>query len=546
MGEILDDRDAALESRLESVVSQIRNFRPREPHHYPDLYGGEASIPYERIFLGVTRGREAIDLAIGEGLRSLEDRDALMGLGFSRMTDYAREKLGLPSTTARDKVKLARGLQTRPFLREAVRSGKVSPRKALEVLPVARGHAERPWLVLAGTLSVRALRQAVARALGRGAEDEAAAPPDEERWKNLSLPLRPEHRAEVEEAMRLAGELLGRGAPPWQRLEAMAQEFLGSHPVELGEDEMDRPVRYHVPPEELEKALEIHSDGWDWLEAVEPVPAPELSEMEPKALDQRLRNLVEQRESWDLLFGVLAQGFVQKRLATKLGFTGLGQYVKERLGMSPRAVQQRVWLERRMEELPQLRYAFEQGEVSYEKARLVAGVADWDSVNEWIRRAGGMTCAEMERAVAAAQGAQACARERLEAPVPERVAALVGAALRAAAEAEEGSLDPSGCLARVARHFVETWGPLLERRSTPARRVQERDGWWCTTPGCSRPSAQDHHLVYRSHGGGNDPGNRTAICAPHHLRGIHGGLIRVSGTAPDKLVWELADGTPLK
>ncbi len=178
-------------------------------------------------------------------------RDWLMDLGFSKMTDYAREKLGLAATTARDKVKLARDLETRPFLREAVRSGKLSPRRALEVLPVARGEGEKPWLLLAATLSVRELRRAVARARGGPAEGAAPEPPDEERWKLLSLPLRPEDRAVVAEAMRLAGELLGRGAPTWQRLEAMAQEFLGSHPAELGEDEVDGPPRRGIPPEEL-------------------------------------------------------------------------------------------------------------------------------------------------------------------------------------------------------------------------------------------------------------------------------------------------------
>ncbi len=540
--------DAPLAARYLSVADSIWNFRPRAPHHHPSLFGGEASIPYERILARVARGREAIDLSIGEGLRWLEDHDALMGLGYSKMTDYAREVLGLAPTTARNKVKLARALTTRPFLRQAVRAGNVSARKALEVLPVAKGDAEKAWVLLAGTLSVRELRRAVARALGRasGETGSSAAAPDEEPWRVLSFPLRPEDRAVVAEALRLAGELLGRGAPTWMRLEAMAQEFLGSHPAEVGEDELGAPPWSRgIPLEDLEKALEIESNGWDWLEAVEPVAAPELGEMEPEALDARLRDLVEKRKSWDEVFGAMAWGFALKRLACKLGFADLGQYLKERLGMSRRAFEQRVWLERRMEELPQLRYSLERGEVSYEKARLVANVADFDSVNEWIRRAGRMTCAEVERSVEAARDAQVCARDRFEARMPRRVAGLLGAALRAAAETGEAPADPGRCLAVLARHFVETWGPLVKRRISLSRAIQERDGGWCKIPGCSRPSAQDHHLVFRSHGGGNGPENQVAVCAPHHLRGIHGGLIRVSGTAPDHLVWELADGTPL-
>ena len=331
----------------------------------------------------------------------------------------------------------------------------------------------------------------------------------------------------------------------------MSQEFLGWYEAEMQEDEPAGPAGGVIPAEDLEQALEIASDGWSWLEAVEPVAAPDLGEMEPRALDARLQELVEKRRSWDQVFGVVARAFVGKRVAAELGFANLGHYLGERAGMSRRAVEQRVWLEKRMEELPQLRHALGRGEVSYEKARLVAGVADFDSVNGWIRRAAGMTCAELERAVGAAEDAQACARGRLEARMPEDVARLLDDALRCAAQVFGGSADPppdrGDCLALVAMHFVEVWRPLLwpGGEPPPRRKVQGRDGDWCTAPGCSRPSDQDHHLVFRSHGGSDDPGNLTPLCVPHHLRGVHRGRLRVSGTAPDHLRWELADGTPL-
>jgi len=183
-------------------------------------------------------------------------------------------------------------------------------------------------------------------------------------------------------------------------------------------------------------------------EAVEPVAAPEIPEMEPEALGARLEDLVGKREGWDEAFGIAARVFVQKRFATRLGFVSLGQYVKERLGMGRRAVEQRVWLEKRMEALPQLRHALERGEVSYEKARLLAGVADFDSVNGWIRRAEGMTCVELERAVAATEDAQVCARGKVEVRMPGRVARLLAAALRVAALVCGQSLDPGACLVR--------------------------------------------------------------------------------------------------
>jgi hypothetical protein len=43
----------------------------------------------------------------------------------------------------------------------------------------------------------------------------------------------------------------------------------------------------------------------------------------------------------------------------------------------------------------------------------------------------------------------------------------------------------------------------------------------------------------RAQGGGDEPENLLALCACHHLRGIHGGHLRVHGKAPDGLRWEL-------
>jgi hypothetical protein len=390
-----------------------------------------------------------------------------------------------------------------------------------------------------------------AAAAGDGPAGSNAAPlppaPDEERWTVVTIEIPPGYEILVDEGMRLAEETLWRGAPRWRQVEAVCDEVLGGHAALLREGELSEtagPAEGAIPAEDLEKALEIGSNGWDWLESVEPVAAPELPPMEPRALDARLKALVRRREDWDEIFGMLARLFARKSLATEMGFANLGHYARERLGMSRRALEQRVWLERRMEELPQLRHALSKGEISYEKARLLAGVADFDSVNGWIRRAEGMTCAELERALDGTEDAQVCARGKFEVRMPKRVAGLLEAAVRVVAEASNGSPGRGECLAIAVAHFWTVWKPHFEGRATPSRRIRDRNGGWCTVPGCSRASAQGHHVVFRSHGGGNDLGNLTGLCAPHHLRGIHGGRLRVSGTATDRLVWELADGTP--
>jgi len=79
--------------------------------------------------------------------------------------------------------------------------------------------------------------------------------------------------------------------------------------------------------------------------------------------------------------------------------------------------------------------------------------------------------------------------------------------------------------------------------------VFERDGWRCTVPGCtSYRNLQQHHVVFRSAGGADHPANLTTLCAWHHLRGVHAGVLRCTGVAPGGLRFELglrSDGPPL-
>jgi hypothetical protein len=51
-----------------------------------------------------------------------------------------------------------------------------------------------------------------------------------------------------------------------------------------------------------------------------------------------------------------------------------------------------------------------------------------------------------------------------------------------------------------------------------------------------------HHIELRSQGGSDDESKLVSLCAAHHLRGMHGARMRVSGTAPDALLGQLASG----
>jgi hypothetical protein len=439
-------------------------------------------------------------------------------------------------------VQLARELREKPLLAAAVRRGEVGARKAQVVLPAARGEAEGEWVERARAETVRSLEAAV-----RAAGLAEGGPGEEVEWNRFCTSFAPEDHARLDEAMALAARHLGAGAPRWQLLEAACQEYLGAHPVDdpgTGEEVPAWPVSGWM--DAAKEGLEAEYRNWRFLEPAEPVEAPAREEeSDPFRLDAELRRLLGMRRGWDELVGHLGMLLIYLGLWRDMKFASLEHYCTERLGMGERALEQRAWLTRRLYSLPALRRALREGRLGYEKARLVARVADDRSAEEWIRKAEGNTCIALRREMAAREEAEArqmCASRKLDLRMPRRVVLLVGAAIRAVRKVEGRWLSPGACLVRVAEHFIETWKPLLGGRKPRRAKVRDRDEGFCQVPGCSRVATQVHHIRHRSQGGGEEPENLVSLCAPHHLHGIHRGWMKVGGRAPDALVWELGAG----
>jgi hypothetical protein len=73
-----------------------------------------------------------------------------------------------------------------------------------------------------------------------------------------------------------------------------------------------------------------------------------------------------------------------------------------------------------------------------------------------------------------------------------------------------------------------------------ARLVVRRDRGSCRVPGCrSARWLQIHHIIWREHGGSNDPRNLLCLCFAHH-QAVHQRKISVTGLAPDALVFDLS------
>ena len=491
---------------------------------------GETSLLVDGLLVRLARGRGAVDVAVGERLEQLSQGERLLRLGYARLSDYGREVLGVAGRTTLAMARLSRELRVRPLLAEAVRRGEVTPRKAEMVLGLALGRDEAAWVERARGSTVRELA-AGADAAGGGAEGE-------ENWERVIVAASPETVERVEEALELAGRLLGPTSQRWERLEVVCQEFLGAHRGSGREE----PARGDGATELLKEALERETRRWAALEEVEGVEAPEVGdERAPGVIDARLRELAAMRGRWDDLVGQLAHVIRRFALWKDLGFANFEHYCTERLGLAPRTVEQRAWLERRLQEMPGLREALRSGRISYEKARIVARVADGDTVDAWIAHAEKATCIALHREVSNHEVRQTCARGEVSLRVPRQVSFLLEEAFWAARRAAGEPLTSEECLFWVADHFITTWRGAPEARFTLERRIIERDRGFCQVPGCSRAAGHVHHVVYRSQGGGDEPENLVSICVAHHLRGVHRGWVRVWGRAPDELRWELGE-----
>jgi len=527
--------------------------RPADGPRWPFAWPGPRVEPLDRAELWELRGgdveadrlgaalataarsRGALDLAVGDGLAAMRLGDRLIRLGFSCLGDYAREVLGIPERTAQNMARLSRELRKRPLLRAAVRSGEVRIRKAQTVLPVAVGDDEAEWVEAARSLTVGTLEGMVRTA-------RASPGDEEERWRRLRVGVDPGERAIVDEALALAGKVIGAGAGRAERLEALAQEYVGEHPVEAGED-LEQPAGAVWAAEDCRERwraqLEVETQLWAHLAIVPEPPAPDFDDTaSAEEVDAELRKLAYIRATWDGLMGHCALAVKDSGLHVLLGFTDFSHYCSERLGLSVRAVEQRAALERRLWEVPALREALLERQLSYEQVRLLSRLPDAD-IPSWIPRASGLTCIELRRALAAEEEAQLRAARTLTAPLPLRIALLLAAAFRAVRVVENAHWSDGKCLVAIARHFLETWKPLLSRSRTRSQRVRERDLGKCQVPMCSRRAAHAHHVTPRGQLGPDVDENLVGICGCHHLRGIHGGYIRVSGTAPGGLVWEL-------
>jgi len=218
----------------------------------------------------------------------------------------------------------------------------------------------------------------------------------------------------------------------------------------------------------------------------------------------------------DFEIGRVLRQVIDRKLYRELGFESFERYVSERLDLSHRTARRLVRLARGEHREPEVATAFREGRITQLQA-------------EVLLRGGSV------------EQAKTVTLRRLEDEVlPQEVAFWAPSPV---ATLFEGLVARVG-LEAMLDHAIATW--METGRAFRDYADFERDGWRCTVPGCTaRRNLQSHHIVFRSAGGPDVPGNRTTLCASHHHRGVHAGTQRtvgIRGRAPDDLIYTLGVG----
>jgi hypothetical protein len=312
-----------------------------------------------------------------------------------------------------------------------------------------------------------------------------------------------------------------------------------------------------------------------------------------RALDAHIRGLCQELAARDLLFGALAERFWKSDGWRRRGFASETQYASERLGVSLSSIKTKRALARRTERMPSVTAAIERRAIGFEAALLVTRVATDKTIDAWLARAAERTIKLLRQEVDAAElrirfgqcrdqlppdqaELDAIKRQRQEAgramAAPDPKAPFAGRLLSVLSQM---SGEPSGRSVRMGRDrvrhrfvvtrdtrelwdsfedcfhaarpwlpqgttlvqflsvaFVTEWGHVLAKE-VKFRGIYARDDQQCQSPVCMRRDKTPHHLVFRAHGGSDDPENVITLCVWCHLFAVHEGRIKARGPASE-------------
>jgi hypothetical protein len=545
--------------------------------------GGEAFEPTEERLARLASGVGPLRRVLAALAERLVATGGHARLGYARLGDYARERLGLSARQLQELARVHRALAGLPALERALVANELPWSKLRLVARVASTDDEEEWIARARTQPTHRLEQVVRTSAPCVDPTELDEAVPQRRVAVRCTPAVCEKWALAREmAERMAGQRLRAG----DALELVAAEVFSAISID--------PAFVEMPDED---PLRRRSDQGSRSREREPTPtararardlplqvaslAAGLECADAFELDRRLRRAVRLEQTLDAAMAPLLRRVLSPEYEWRGEHRALARYASEELGMSASKARALLRLERAGDLCPELRAAYRRGCLSWVQAHCLLPLLLLDIPGEWrpawVAWAGRVSVRRLEADVARAlllraahdlawqrckfhperaqdpippAERQMCApdidpeaTQELSWRVPRLVAGLyfaVRETLRAKLLPERGRLLTDGETFDALLDCALLGWTLRDPRARKPDPVIERDGYRCAVPGCtSRRNLQDHHVRFRSAGGSDAPENRIALCAFHHQRGVHAGWLRIQGRAPDGLLFEL-------
>jgi hypothetical protein len=118
------------------------------------------------------------------------------------------------------------------------------------------------------------------------------------------------------------------------------------------------------------------------------------------------------------LLAAITERLIETKAHQRLCYARLGDYARERLGLSARQLQELARVHRVLAGLPALERALVENQLPWSKVRLIARVATGEDEEEWIARARGMPTRQLEREVRSS--APEPAPQDADEPIPQK------------------------------------------------------------------------------------------------------------------------------
>jgi len=629
-----------LDARLSPAVAVSPGlFRIAPPHRWwPDSRSEQAHpLLYDETLRWLAASDRIVSDEAARALLEVKERKLHVKEGHARWSTYLRAFVPMSARWCQQEMRRARGLRDYPSLAAAWAAGVLYKSHLRIVLRVVTPETEEVWLQRASGATVRELEEMAggepdaadgagaasgtvcesndACAAGSAQPDCAGGPgaadqrhacgakrqddPEEARSTRRVVMAPAGVAVLVSEAVEVARKMAGYQVGVGAAVEMMAMEtmaglneyappsdssrpegmFIASRArrnVSLG-DHVDLRREMGIGWERIHEQMEAATGRWRDLPSdlrdvlMRGAPAADAGAHERAVFWTGLQGRL------DAVRGRLLRIVEERYLSRPLGFAGFGQYVRERMGLSPRDAHELVRLDRALERLPAAFRVYASGRLGRRAAWLLSRVATSRTDREWTQFAVTHTLRLLEAVVEGALLKREADPKKWEhdgglppqdvtfANALRACSYLKGAALGADATSRvEFLLDPeqlacyeatlkgihevSGLdrpewwgLAVMARHFLNCYGDE-DRLASPARLrrmfhrlVIERDNYTCWAPEClQRGRLEADHMELRSVGGQTTHENMVALCAADHRFMKHmAGTLALSGEAPE-------------